>query len=363
MARSRNIKPGFFRNEDLADCHPLARLLFIGLWCIADREGRLEDRPKRIKADCLPYDDADADALLAELAAKGFIVRYMVDGTNYIAIPTFTRHQNPHVKEPPSVIPAPDKSGASPVQEPDKPGSGPADSLLPLTDSLSPDSLIGGPPSSQDQPPRSEPLSSTASRKRAADSTGTRLPDGWKPDEELMVWARLERPDADLDTEVDAFVDYWRATPGAKGRKTDWNATFRNWVRRANSRPAVRMQQVQGRYGGTPTLPERQAAAMADFLARNGEHPRGRYGGRPTLPERMQMAGQDYLARKAEEQAGARTVGDVINGLARRRLSAVERVIEANLLANEREAEAGRVIEHDDPFASAMPSLLNGAGT
>jgi len=48
MARSRNIKPGFFRNEMLAECSPLARLLFAGLWCLADRFGRLEDRPKRI---------------------------------------------------------------------------------------------------------------------------------------------------------------------------------------------------------------------------------------------------------------------------------------------------------------------------
>ena len=50
MARARNIKPGFFANENLAECDPLARLLFAGLWCLADREGRLEDRPKRIAA-------------------------------------------------------------------------------------------------------------------------------------------------------------------------------------------------------------------------------------------------------------------------------------------------------------------------
>ena len=39
MSRSRNIKPGFFKNEHLAECQPLARLLFIGLWTLADREG------------------------------------------------------------------------------------------------------------------------------------------------------------------------------------------------------------------------------------------------------------------------------------------------------------------------------------
>lgn len=57
MARSRNIKPAFFFNEQLAEVAPLGRLLFIGLWTIADREGRLEDRPRKIKAEVLAYDD------------------------------------------------------------------------------------------------------------------------------------------------------------------------------------------------------------------------------------------------------------------------------------------------------------------
>ena len=49
MARSRNIKPGFFKNEDLLDLPYEYRLLFVGLWTLADREGYLEDRPKRIR--------------------------------------------------------------------------------------------------------------------------------------------------------------------------------------------------------------------------------------------------------------------------------------------------------------------------
>ena len=61
MARARNLKPSFFTNDKLAELHPLGRLLFAGLWTIADREGRLEDRPKRIKTDVsLPYITADA---------------------------------------------------------------------------------------------------------------------------------------------------------------------------------------------------------------------------------------------------------------------------------------------------------------
>lgn len=108
MARTRHIKPGFFKNEELAECDPLARLLFAGLWTIADREGRLEDRPKRIKADLLPYDTADVDNLLTQLANSGFIQRYKAGSQSYIQISRFVEHQQPHYKEDASKIPAPE---------------------------------------------------------------------------------------------------------------------------------------------------------------------------------------------------------------------------------------------------------------
>lgn len=141
MARARNIKPSFFSNDDLADINPLGRLLFIGLWTIADREGRLEDRPRRIKAEVLPYDDCDVDGLLDDLQSHGFILRYEVDGTRFIQVVNFNKHQNPHVKETASTIPAPDRHHTSTVQEqcstqpePERAGLIP-DSPFPLTDS------------------------------------------------------------------------------------------------------------------------------------------------------------------------------------------------------------------------------------
>lgn len=107
MPRARNIKPGFFMNEDLAECDLPARLLFVGLWCLADREGRLEDRPKRIGAFVFPYEKYDVDTLLSQLQEHGFILRYEVDGGKYIQVVNFGKHQNPHPKEAASVIPTP----------------------------------------------------------------------------------------------------------------------------------------------------------------------------------------------------------------------------------------------------------------
>lgn len=112
MPRARSLKPGFFKNERLAALGPHAMLLFEGLWILADRDGRLEDRPKRIKAEVFPYFSQPVEKLLILLANSGFIERYKVGDESYIAIPTWKKHQNPHVKECASTIPAPCSNGA-----------------------------------------------------------------------------------------------------------------------------------------------------------------------------------------------------------------------------------------------------------
>lgn len=88
--------------------------------------------------------------------------------------------------------------------------------------------------------------SSTASRKRSASTTGTRLPDDWTPSPDLIAWSQSEAPDLDLHDTLARFHDYWHGVAGAKGRKADWDATWRNWVRRAaddaRNRPNYRNQ-------------------------------------------------------------------------------------------------------------------------
>lgn len=146
MARSRNIKPGFFTNDVLAEIEPLGRLLFAGLWTIADRAGRLEDRPKKIKAEILPYDDCDVDKLLNSLYSYGFILRFQVNGVGYIQIVNFSKHQNPHKNEAPSSIPEPTEHGTCTVQAPEGHSTNRADSLNLDPDSLNPIDNVEPPP-------------------------------------------------------------------------------------------------------------------------------------------------------------------------------------------------------------------------
>jgi len=198
MARTRSIKPGFFDNEILGDLPPLTRLLFIGLWTIADREGRLEDKPRRIKKMLLGYDDVDADGvdqMLQSLQDTGFIFRYEVDGNKYIQVVNFLKHQNPHVREKPSEIPPPPDFIAehheSTIQAPDLHS---ADTVQagPITVNLSPTTGTLSP--TTDNPPEGED-----------DVDG--------PDEQPKK-SLLER----------RFDEFWAAYPKKVGKKAAWAA-------------------------------------------------------------------------------------------------------------------------------------------
>lgn len=105
MPRSRSIKPGFYSNEDLAECSHQARLLFPALWQMADRRGRLEDRPKRIKAYAWPFENADVESQLNELIRHGFLVRYSVCGRKLLWIAKFKENQHCHKDEAESELP------------------------------------------------------------------------------------------------------------------------------------------------------------------------------------------------------------------------------------------------------------------
>lgn len=110
--RIRSLKPDFFKDEDLAGLPFETRLCFAGLWVLADREGRLEDRPKRLKVEIFPYDDVDIEKSLKLLekpknsSLLSFIQRYDIEGQKYIQIINWHKHQKPHHTEADSKIPA-----------------------------------------------------------------------------------------------------------------------------------------------------------------------------------------------------------------------------------------------------------------
>lgn len=149
MARARNIKPQFFTNDELSELPPLARLLFIGLWTIADFKGCFEYKPKRLKVQLLPYDECDIEQLVSALDKSRFISIYSVQGQTFGKVLNFNKHQNPHKneKEKGSDIPDIYQNDAENVMfsdnledieiNHDQNGSDPADSLNLIPDSCS----------------------------------------------------------------------------------------------------------------------------------------------------------------------------------------------------------------------------------
>lgn len=107
--RIRTIKPEFFLHGSLYELEiesqlPV-RLVFIGLWCAADREGRFQWDARKLKVQILPYDNIDFPRVLDALATRGFIVRYALGTREFGAIPSFKKHQVINNREKKSEIP------------------------------------------------------------------------------------------------------------------------------------------------------------------------------------------------------------------------------------------------------------------
>ncbi|MAO23828.1 MAG: hypothetical protein Unbinned3818contig1000_15 [Prokaryotic dsDNA virus sp.] len=217
MPRARNIKHSFFENDSLAEIDPVGRLLFIGLWTIADFKGDLEYRAKKIKAQILPYDDCDIDEIVINLDLSGFITTYNVDGVSYIHINKFTKHQNPHPNERKkgSEIPAYDLECSQAIDlkgvaiNPDSIDKNKCEPLSDRADSLS---LIPNIPIPKEK------------KKKFSPPTEQQLT-------EFLI--SLNWP-ADNGATARAMIDYyaqqgWKLSNG--NMMKDWNAAARGWLR------------------------------------------------------------------------------------------------------------------------------------
>ena len=108
MARIRTIKPEFWTSEQVMECEPLTRLLFIGIWNFCDDHGRHPFSPKQIKALIFPGDDIPTESvrrMLDELSAHGLIKTYTVECKDYFEV-TGWAHQKIDKRQDPK-FPAP----------------------------------------------------------------------------------------------------------------------------------------------------------------------------------------------------------------------------------------------------------------
>ncbi|WYX89496.1 replication initiation protein [Mycobacterium phage MKC-IRE-01] len=252
--RIRSIKPEFWRSQDVSAFEDWGiRLLFIGLWSYVDDNGVGLDRVALIAAD-LFADDLERDPSetfakvsrgLQQLAEANRIVRYEFDGKSYLFVNGWGKHQRiDHPNEP--RYPLPDGTIAHPARENTRSVRGSAKSSRKPRETVAPGTGEQGNKGTEDSSPltlveggvggdpQNLPVAHSAPAAPAAKaSRGSRLPEGWMPDDETIAAMRQQFPHVDLRAEHEKFTDYWRGAAGAKGRKADWTATWRNWIRRA----------------------------------------------------------------------------------------------------------------------------------
>lgn len=96
--------------------------------------------------------------------------------------------------------------------------------------------------------------SSVPPKPKRSQARGARLPGDWTLPGPWAEWVRVNFPtvtEPELTREADTFRDYWIAKPGAQACKLDWEATWRNWCRKALS--------SAGRHRGGPAQPQHTA--------------------------------------------------------------------------------------------------------
>jgi hypothetical protein len=185
MARIRTIKPEFFTSADICSLTPLSRLFYIALWCEADREGRLDWKPKTFKLRYFPGDNCDIAEMAKELLASGLVATYSVDGIEYAVIPTFLEHQ-----------------------------------------------VINNRESDSTRPPREYDASGTREsgrERKGKEGKGreTTLPDDFGLSERVIEWAQKNG-----HTNLEKHLEYFILKAKAKNyRYTDWDAAFMGAVR------------------------------------------------------------------------------------------------------------------------------------
>lgn len=276
--RARNIKPGFWENEVLGRASHTDRLLFIGLWCLADRDGKLEDREDKIRHLLFGYDrrPVDVEKSLRNLMSLHVITRYDVSGHRYIHIPNFKKHQQPHPHEAKSKIPDPVDS---------------RDMSLHVSechsDSLNPDSL-------NDEESKRQTLSSPG-----GDPTPQKLADFWneKADPTLarvreMTGSRLEKTRTRLKEHPDGVfwkrvLDKINASSFLRGNQKGrtWKVSF-DWIIE-NDKNAVKI--AEGQYDDKTATNGQHVGSLHDRIARSeggdseihGEHGKDRMGSLP----------------------------------------------------------------------------------
>lgn len=229
MARIRYVKPDFFSDTKLSEISPLARLLYIGLWCFLDRNGLAEDDPKLLKREIFPYDDPVTQkkiaTMLDELVGIGRLVRVRHESKSYIYCPNFSKHQKFHPNEKEKFA-IPLEVLAAACQQPT--------SNLPSSINARTSSVGNGDGDWNGEQERATGTGTTSAASAAPvelQDLGTQeLLDLIKP-EVQKAWVETYTDPVWIKHEIKAAIAWMRANP-ARSPKSDFARFMNNWLTR-----------------------------------------------------------------------------------------------------------------------------------
>ena len=280
MSRIRTVKPELFKHEELFDAEldsglPL-RLAFIGLFTVADCEGRFKWRPRTLKLEVLPHDTVDFAQVLQALEQSGFIQSYSVDGERYGWIPNFKKHQRLQTKElaAGSELPAPclqDQHGTNQERTQVRTGTHPEAqegkgrerkgrgreeeaAQAPFAPPPPPAPPMPAPPMPEPEPAAAKPAPApTPKAARQPKPIKAPIPADWMPAE--TTYALLEKHGmtrAFAEDCIDEFRLYWQERGESR---VGWEATFVNNAKRQWERRPPPAQSASSRPGAISTPP------------------------------------------------------------------------------------------------------------
>lgn len=103
--KRRTINPDFFSDTKTGRLNPVSQIIFIGMWCLADRDGYLEYDSDFIKCQILPYYKNTIEKNIEELISNGLVIKCNYMSKQLLYIVNFTKHQPIHPHEAKSLYP------------------------------------------------------------------------------------------------------------------------------------------------------------------------------------------------------------------------------------------------------------------
>lgn len=248
---NRIIREGILTSERVAALDWASEVFYRRLHSIVDDYGRHEAGHQLLRAKCYPLQTdsvrvADIARWMAACHDSGLILVYGANGKQYLEVCDFNQRTRTDSK-----YPAPPSSANTCPQMP-------ANARLGVC-------VVGG--VCEDVVEQVAPPSATpAADPKPKAKNGSRLPEGWTLPPEWAAWARAKRPDLNIQEQGEKFADFFHAAPGVKGRKTDWQATWRNWIRNERQGQASPVQPSgvpRGKPQGPSETPLERAVAWA----------------------------------------------------------------------------------------------------